>query len=176
MTSLNNDPSKELAEDLAKSLQVTTTLIQDLLGEIRDNATSLAVLKERLTSLSDKVNFIYSAINMDDPTGAGSITTRVTISEKYIKDLEAEVSDVESTIESIKILMSSDKKELYNKIEKTKNELKNMFGLVEKTEAQQNKEITIQRLKTAGVMLPGVISLILLIAKAMGYDMPFSTN
>lgn len=174
MTSLNNDPNKELAEDLAKSLQVTTSLIQSLLQEIRDNATSLAVFKERLNSLSDKVNTISSIIKIDN--GPGSLATKVAINEKEIKDVEDELKLILDDLSGIKINFASDKQDIYKKIEETKQELKHSFGLIEKTEAQQNRELSIQRLKTLGVMLPGIISLVLLIAKAMGVELPFTSK
>ncbi|GAF93983.1 unnamed protein product, partial [marine sediment metagenome] len=50
-TSGNN----KLAEELARSLEASTALMQDLLGDIKDNATSLALVKAKLESLSDSV-------------------------------------------------------------------------------------------------------------------------
>jgi TolA-binding protein len=79
----------ELAEDLAKSLQATISLMQNLLGEIHDNATTLAVLNERLESLNTKVESLSHIVK--DGNGQGSLVTRLTLIEKDLTELDEKV-------------------------------------------------------------------------------------
>jgi len=81
----------ELAEDLAKSLQATVSLMQNLLGEIHDNATTLAVLRERLESLGAKVENLSNTIKGGN--GRGSLITRLIIVEKDLNEINEKVDD-----------------------------------------------------------------------------------
>ena len=80
--SKNND----LSQELAKSLESATSLMNDLLGDIKDNATSLATLKVKLESLSDSVESLSHIVR--DGNGKGSMVTRVALTEQSLGHIE----------------------------------------------------------------------------------------
>ena len=140
--------NNELAQDLAKSLQVTTALMQDLLGEIRDNATSLAVLKEKLEGIEEKVKSLSHIVR--DDNGNKSLITRLAL-------LEKELENMEEALEESK----EERTEIHTRISKVKDSLSED----KKTEAEFNKEKTVSWLKLAAVIAPGLLALGLVIAK-----------
>ena len=93
---MTSSDTNELAEDLAKSLNAVTILTQSLLGEIRDNATSLAVLKEKFDTLSENLEVLSKIIRMGN--GSRSLLTRVALLEKSIEDIEEEITKVEDSV------------------------------------------------------------------------------
>ena len=105
-----------LAEDLAKSLSITTDLMQILLGEIRDNAATMAVMKEKVDSLSDKIQVINIAVGEFNDQ-----KTKLALLENHfdnIKDQlaahmvreEATGEKTKNAIESIKTSIGNNKK------------------------------------------------------------------
>lgn len=131
----------ELAEDLAKSLEATTSLMQSLLGEIRDNATSLAVLKEKLESLAGTVKGLSTIVK--DGNGKGSLVTRFALIERDIETLEEHLEEY--------------KKDLDEEVVNVRNER-------EKLEEFQ-RERTLNMWKVTAVAIPGIISLIITLIK-----------
>lgn len=150
MSDSNN--SSELAEDLAKSLKVTTTLMQSLLGEIRDNATSLAVLKQKLEGIEDKVNSLSHIIRSDN--GEKSLITRVALMEKSIADI---AKDFEEHTES----EEATDKEMVTELEN----LKHLMYQDKKTAEEYRREKSISILKVLASVLPGLVALGIVIAK-----------
>ena len=96
---MTSSDANELAEDLAKSLHAVTTLTQSLLGEIRDNATSLAVLKEKFDVLAENMEVLSKIIRMGN--GQESLLTRVALLEKSLSILEQKLDEKEEDIQKI---------------------------------------------------------------------------
>lgn len=136
----NND---ELVRDLAKSLQVTSTLMQDLLSEMRQNSTSLAVLKEKLETLRDNVDGLSDIIR--NGNGKGSLITRMALAEKSLQTLEQTLKEYHE--------------ELHQEIQSDK--------VNKKEEDEFRREKLLGKLKIAAVAIPGIVSLIILIIKML---------
>ena len=140
MPSNNN---KELVEDLAKTLQSTTAIMQSLLGEIHDNATTLAVLREKLESLKSKVESLSSTIK--DGNGKESLITRFAIVENDMEDLDKKIDHYKSKLDGKVELVRLDKE----KIE------------------EYNREKSLGVWKLAAVASPGLIALIIEVIKLL---------
>lgn len=154
-TSENN----KLAEELAKSLESATALMQDLLGDIKDNATSLALVKAKLESLSSSVEALSHIVRNDN--GKGSMITRLALAEKSLEDLEEHFDkfsdDVCDAIKDLKTNIA-DEKELHAKAEMSDKEFK--------------REKMLAKLKVAAILAPGVIALAVLLVKMLMGDTP----
>jgi len=154
-TSENN----KLAEELAKSLESATTLMQDLLGDIKDNATSLALVKAKLESLSDSVEALSHIVR--DGNGRGSMMTRLALVEKAVEDIDAHFDNLKKEVdESIKELKACIEEE------------KDAREATEKTEKEYKREKMLTRLKIAAVVAPGVIALAILLIKMLMGETP----
>jgi len=135
--------NRELAEDLARSLQATTSLMQSLLGEIRDNATTLAVLKEKLESLSEKVENLNYTVKSGN--GKGSLITRLALVENDLKDLDKTLAEYKEEVEK---------------------EVEWLRG--EKTNIEEfNRQKTLSMWKVAAVAVPGLVALIIQVIKLL---------
>ena len=71
---------------LTEGLQATASMIQSLLGEIRDNSVALAAFNAELKNLRDTVNLLSKIVK--DGNGSDSLLTRLSLAEKAIRDLE----------------------------------------------------------------------------------------
>jgi len=150
------DSNNKLAEELAKSLESATNLMQDLLGDIRDNATSLALVKAKLESLSGSVESLSRVIRSDN--GSGSMVTRLALAEKSVEDIEIYFDkfreEVSVAIKEVKMSIREERSTNFRK---------------EQTEKEFNRDQLLSKLKIAAVVAPGVIALAILIIKmAMG--------
>lgn len=148
----SSDPNKELNEDLAQSLQVTASLMQTLLGELRDNATTLAVLKEKFDSLADKVQSLSRIVR--DDNGDKSMVTRIALLEHGMKDLYRELDEHAKHDEKIK-------QRLHARV----SNVKSMVMTEQKTEQQFKQDKLINMLKLTASVLPGLLALGLVLAK-----------
>ena len=128
---------RDLADDLAQSLKTTTTLMDSLLGEIRDNATSLAVLKEKMDILGENVQYLSNIVR--NGNGQKSILTRLALIEHAMIEIKEHIGD---NSYSIKTLTANTEK-----IE----------------ELEREKSLT--KLKIFAVTIPGFLALALVIIK-----------
>ena len=150
------DSNNKLAEELAKSLSASTSLMKDLLGDIKDNATSLALVKAKLESLSSSVDVLSKIVRSDG--GKGSVVTRLALAEKTVDDMKEYFNkfndEVNSAIKDIKKSIEEERKEDEEK---------------EDTGKAFIREQTLSKLKIAAVVAPGIIALVILIIRmAMG--------
>ena len=147
MTQSNKDSNPyELAEDLAVSLKSTTILIQNLLGDIKDNSSSLAVLREKLESLGDNVESLSHVVR--EGNGKGSMITRLALIERSVEDIEESFDDLKkfvmTSVDNIREDIREDKKSEEEVMEKEK-------------EFKRNKWI--QTIKLIAIIAPGLIAL-----------------
>lgn len=98
MTS-SQETNDELAKDLAKSLQVTSTLMQSLLTEIKENSTSLAVFREKLESMRDNVDTLSNIVRRGN--GKGSLVTRLALAEQSLETLEEAMEEYHAELSNI---------------------------------------------------------------------------
>ena len=77
--------SNEVPE-LLKSIEALMTLMQGLLGDIKEHSTSLAIVKERLESLTGNVEALSHVVR--DGNGQGSMVTRLALIEQSIENIE----------------------------------------------------------------------------------------
>jgi len=132
--------SDQLAENLASSLKSTTELVQKLLDEIRDNSTSVAIMKEKFESLNENVATLSHIVRSGN--GKGSMITRLALTEKAIEDLNEHL---------VEIKKCTDEKEQSK--EEDDLELKKF-----------KRDRLIARIGFWGALLPGVIALIMQLA------------
>lgn len=78
--------------DLLKSLQSVTTLMNNLLSDIKEHSTSLALVKAKVESLTENVETLSHVVR--DGNGKGSIMTRLALAEKALEDIEEEFHEL----------------------------------------------------------------------------------
>ena len=142
----------KLSQELAKSLESATALMQDLLGDIKGNATSLAILKAKLESLSDSVESLSHIVR--EGNGKGSMVTRLALIEKSVEDIEDGFDELKGEI-------TSALKEIKASI---KEEKKSDKEVVDK-EKEFKRQQLLAKLKILAVTAPGVIALVIVIIK-----------
>lgn len=154
MTASENN---KLAEELAKSLESATNLMQNLLGDIKDNASSLVLVKAKLDSLSSSVESLSHIVR--EGNGKGSMITRLALVEKSLEDIENNfdkfADDVHRSIKELRDAIDNEKL---------------LRDQEQKTEKEFRREQVLAKLKMAGVIAPGVIALVILIIKMLTGD------
>ena len=138
---------KALTADLARSLESATTLMQDLLGDIKDNATSLVEVRIKLESLRELVGTLSKIVR--DGNGKGSMITRLALVEKSLEDMEKYLDEIN------------------DKVEKLDDGIKESLVQEKKSEAEFKKEELKAKLKMFGIAAPGAISLAILLIKVL---------
>jgi hypothetical protein len=144
--------NNEVVGDLAKSLQVTTSLMQTLLSEIQDNATTLAVLREKFDTLGDKVQSLSRLVH--DDNGEKSVITKLALIEKTIDDINEDILE-------IKTRADADTKSLHSRI----SVVKDMVYKEAKTDKQFKREKMMNWFKIAVTMLPGLFAIGIVVFK-----------
>ena len=150
----SKDDSKQLASDLANSLRSTTMLMESLLGEIHDNATSLAILKERIEALGENVS-ILSTIVRDD-NGSGSLTTRMVVIERIVTNLETNFKELKDFVS-----------DSLDEMEEELNESKINKEKITEAETNFNRQRFIEKVKLAAAIIPGLIALSVVIIQIL---------
>lgn len=138
---------KALTAELAKSLESATTLMQDLLGDIRSNATSLAEFKIKLESLREMVDTLSKIVR--DGNGKGSMITRLALVERSIEELDKYTE------------------EIGDKVEKLEDEIRESLVEEKKSEAEFKRERLKANIKLFSIAAPGAISLAILLIKVL---------
>ena len=152
--------NKQLSEELARSLESATALMQDLLGDIKDNATSLALVKAKLESLSGSVESLSKIVR--DGNGKGSMITRLALAEKSLEDIE-------DGFDELKVEITAAVNEIRQSLLVHVEEDAKVHAQVQKFE----RDRLIAKLKIVAVVAPGAIALAILIIKMlMGVDIP----
>jgi gas vesicle protein len=148
----NKNDTQELAQDLASSLKATTELIYNLMDDIKENATSFAVLKEKMESLSDSVESLSHIVR--DGNGKGSMITRLALYEQSLDNISEKLDDfVDETQETIKELKSEIKNERALKHSSTEKD------------RDFKRKIILERLKVVAIVAPGLIALSIMLIK-----------
>ncbi|HEA46221.1 MAG TPA: hypothetical protein ENH99_00370 [Candidatus Pacearchaeota archaeon] len=146
-TSQNNIP-----DELLKSLESTTTLMKNLLDDIKDHSTSLAIVQAKLESLGGSVETLSHIVR--DGNGRGSMVTRLVLIEKVTEDIEEhfdELKDeIKKDIDEIKRVIIKEKEEEKDDEEKVK---------------AFKREKMLAKLKVIAVAAPGLLALVLLLIK-----------
>lgn len=144
-----------LVEELLRSIQSTTSLIQSLMTEIKGNEKALTTLEVKLESLTESAK-ILSKIVRDD-NGSKSILTRVALLENDLNDLYVNYKEFKAHV--YKKLEAS--QEVSTKIvESLESKIAKLDDSEEEKEKNHSKKV-IAALQIA----PGVIALILVVIK-----------
>jgi len=147
-TSQNN----KLSQELSSSLKSATSLMNDLLGDIKDNATSLAMLKVKLESLSDSVESLSHIVR--DGNGKGSMVTRIALTEQSLEHIE-------ESFDEFKAEMSRVIREVKCEVEKERLSEKEVMD----KEQEHKREKLMTKLKILAVIAPGAIALAIAVVK-----------
>jgi translation initiation factor 2B subunit (eIF-2B alpha/beta/delta family) len=132
-------------DHLEESLRSTTELVQKLLDEIRENSTSVAVMKEKFESLSENVATLSHIVR--NSNGKGSMITRLALAEKEIEDLNEYLKEIKTHIEEKNIRTSE-------------------LALNEKSEKRKEKrDKLVGQAKLLAIFLPGLSALIIELVK-----------
>jgi hypothetical protein len=150
---------KVVPEEILKSLEITTSLIQNLLGDIKEHSTSLAMVKTKLEALNTSFGSLSEVVRED--TGKGSLVTRLALAEKAIGDIEKSFGGLKQEIEK-------EINDLKAYLEKKRAE-----GLQHDISEQDfNRQKRLARLKVAAVAAPGLLALALLLVKMLAGETP----
>ena len=147
--------NETLVEELLKSIQSTTSLIQGLMSEIKSNEKALTTLEVKLESLTESAK-VLSKIVRDD-NGNKSILTRVALLENDLADLNTNYKEFKTHI--------------YKKMESAQENILKTNKMLEKridrvVEEKNNKENTHKEKVIAGLkIVPGVLALVLVLVK-----------
>lgn len=138
---------KALTGDLVRSLESATAMMQDLLGDIRANATSLTELKIKLESLTEMVHTLSKVVR--DGNGKGSMITRLALVEQSVENLDEYLE------------------EMNNKMGRIEQDIKASLEQDKKTEAEYRSDVLKARLKMFTVAAPGAIALAILLVRVL---------
>ena len=152
MASLEND---NLVEELLKSIQSTTSLIQGFMGEMKSNATALATLEAKLESLSE-IARVLSKIVRDD-NGNKSILTRIALIENDLGDLFINYKEFKTHVYK---RLDDTKDQTLKQVDEVSKKIDKINHNKEEEEKSSNKKI-MAILQIA----PGIIALILVVVK-----------
>ena len=134
-----------IVEGLTQSIQSTTTLVQSLMSELRDNSTALAALEAKLQALHENMQGIIKVVR--DDNGNKSIVTRMALVEKDIKDIDERYSSLKQEIEK----KFSEVKDILEKLHDEK--------LLEKKKAVNKEQFDRAKIINILKILPGVVAL-----------------
>jgi chromosome segregation ATPase len=169
----SNTNNNETNNDLAITLRATTALIKELVSEFRDNATAVAVMKEKIDSLSESVEILSHIVR--DENGKGSMITRMALAEKTIEDLEESINELKKTLSEIKECIEEDREEEEKAVaeklkaaEKALESLKTAETTALKKEQEYSRKKKIEKIKFWAAVLPGILSSVALLLKAFG--------
>lgn len=140
--------NKDISEDLAKSLQATTSIVQILLKELRENAIAMATLKEKLDGIEENVKYLSSVVR--DGNGSKPIITRLAL-------VEQELQDISESIEYSK----GQRAEIHARISKVKD----LIHVEQKSEKQFRRDKRLGLLRIIATTAPGVLALGLVVIK-----------
>jgi len=126
--------------------------MNDLLGDIKDNATSLAMLKVKLESLSDSVESLSHIVR--DGNGKGSMVTRIALTEQSLEHIE-------ESFDEFKAEMSRVIREVKCEVEKERLSEKEVMD----KEQEHKREKLMTKLKILAVIAPGAIALAIAVVK-----------
>ena len=85
-----------ISPELLKSLEAVTLMIQNVLDDTKEHATSLAILKAKLEDLAENVGTLSHIVR--EGNGKGSIVTRLALIEKSSEDIEEEINDLKESV------------------------------------------------------------------------------
>ena len=88
--------TNNLVEELLKSINSTTSLIQGLINEIKDNATTLATLETKLNTLNENSKTLSKIVR--DDNGNKSVLTRIALLENDLSDLNTNYKEFKSYV------------------------------------------------------------------------------
>ncbi|MFA5023453.1 MAG: hypothetical protein WC523_00650 [Patescibacteria group bacterium] len=94
MTDTNNG----IPPELLKSLNTATMLMQNVLNDIKEHTTSLAIMKTKMEDLADNVDLLSHVVR--DGNGKGSMMTRVALAERALEDAEEQINDLKDDMSS----------------------------------------------------------------------------
>lgn len=155
MTTSNN----KLTEELARSLESATMLMQSLLGDIKGHSTSLAIVKAKLESLSKNVESLSHIVR--DDNGNGSLVTRLALIEQSIDGVESGFNGLKSEVDVA-----------LKEIKATIKEEKDIEKKDEDSEKEFKRQQLLAKLKILAVIAPGAIALVVVIIKMLMGDAP----
>jgi phage shock protein A len=144
-----------IAEELLKSIQATTSLIQGFMNDMKSNATALATLEAKLESLSENARTLSKIVR--DDNGNKSVLTRIALVENDLSDLYTNYKEF--------------KLHVYKKLEETKDQtIKHIDGVSKKIEEINNKHDEKEKSSNKKLMAilqiaPGAIALVLVVIK-----------
>ena len=91
-----SDNENNITPELLKSLSAVTLMVQNVLSDIKEHSTSLAIVKTKLEDLTDNVEILSHVIR--DGNGKGAMTTRIALAEKSLEDMEEQINDLKDEI------------------------------------------------------------------------------
>lgn len=156
---MTTSDNSKLAEELAKSLESATNLMQELLGDIKDNATSLALVKAKLESLSSSVEILSHIVR--DGNGKGSMVTRLALVEKSVENIE-------SNFDELKKVLQEAMGELKEALEEHEEEDAKIHEQI----TDYRREKSLAKLKVIAVVAPGAIALAIILIKMFMGELP----
>ena len=162
---VSSESDKHLIAELLKSMQHTTSLIQTLMTEFKDNAIVLATLESKLESLNENARTLSKIVR--DDNGNKSVLTRIALLENDLNDLTIGYKEFKIIIyrkleESSNRIISNEagiKIEIDQAANGIKEELERIDSREEKDKLKTNKMIAVMQVS------PGVIALILVLIK-----------
>lgn len=153
--------NKKLTEELAGSLQNATSLLESLLDQIKCHTTGLAILTEKVSTLTKTVDDLNKIVSKGN--GKESVLTRLALIEAQMEDIEEDVKG--------HILISKEEHLVDQKmLSALETEIQDHIKLSQEKQLQlQNEEKAlkgrgkIELIKMISVGLPGLASVIYLI-------------
>src|SRR5271157_60330 len=88
----------KIPPEILKSLETVTLLMENILADIKDHSTSLAIVKTKLEDLTENVEVLSHVVR--DGNGQGSMVTRIALAEKSLEDMEEQINELKDEVNS----------------------------------------------------------------------------
>jgi archaellum component FlaC len=116
--------ASSIPPELLKSLEAVTLMLDNVLSDTKEHATSLAILKTKLEDLGGNVETLSHILR--DGNGQGSLITRMALAEKTSEDIEEQLNDlkeeVNTALRDLRLAIEAGPKVTEEELEKQKRE------------------------------------------------------
>lgn len=141
-----------LPPELLKSLETVTLLMQNVLSDIKEHSTSLAIVKTKLEDLTGNMEALSHVVR--DGNGKGSLLTRTALTEKTIEDLEEQANDLKEELHTTA-------KEIKQLIEQQINSLKQDLTSIKQDDERAKREKSKAKWQAIGTMAAAFVAMAL---------------
>ena len=131
--------------ELLKSLNAVMFLMQNVLSDIREHSTSLAIVKTKLENITENVDELARVVI--NGNGKGSMMTRVALAEKELENIEEQINEI--------------KDDVHNSIKELKSSIESSPKKTEEEDSKQKRDKSIAKWQAIGAIFAAFVAVAL---------------